>query len=229
MSGLPKADLIGAYADDLSIVNAAKVSGGKRQTEMDKNGERLIGYLLSNKHGTPFEHNYFRFHVIVPIFAQRDWMRHRVGHSFNEVSTRWQDMDALGIYEPDVLRDQVGKIHLYQYEDFDPTTASAYAKLRHAWRRNYLISSQKKAMRRYKKMLKRGYAREQAMATLPMGTYTEFWWSCNARSLMHFLSLRQGAGARKEIRIVADQIEKQFAEQMPITHAAWVKNGKVAP
>jgi thymidylate synthase (FAD) len=226
---LPRAELIGAYADDLSVVNAAKVSGGKRQAEMDKNGERLIGYLLGNKHGTPFEHNYFRFHVVVPIFAQRDWMRHRVGHSFNEVSTRWQDMDALGVYEPDVLRNQVGKIHEYQFEDFNPKTASGAQKMRHAWRRYYLIRSQQKAMKRYKRMLKRGYAREQAMATLPMGTYTEFWWSCNARSLMHFLSLRQGSGARKEIRMVADQIEKQFAEQMPITHAAWVKNGKVAP
>lgn len=226
---LPKAELIGAYADDLAVVNAAKVSGGKRQSEMDKNGERLIGYLLQNKHGTPFEHNYFRFHVIVPIFAQRDWMRHRVGHSFNEVSTRWQDMDALGVYEPDLLRTQVGKIHLYQYEDFDSVNASTTEKLSHWWKRRYLIRSQKKAMKRYKTMLKRGYAREQAMATLPMGTYTEFWWSCNARSLMHFLSLRQGSGARKEIRMVADQIEEQFAKQMPITHAAWVKNGKVAP
>lgn len=226
---LPTAQLIGAYADDLSVVNAAKVSGGKREAELNKDGERLIGYLLKNKHGTPFEHNYFRFHVIVPIFAQRDWMRHRVGHSFNEVSSRWQDMDSLGIYEPDALRTQVGKIHLYQYEDFDPNTASFVERTKHQYRRNYLIRSQKKAMKRYKKMLKRGYAREQAMATLPMGTYTEFWWSCNARSLMHFLSLRQGSGARKEIRDVAEQIESQFAAQMPITHAEWVKNGKVAP
>lgn len=226
---LPTAELLGAYADDLSVVNAAKVSGGKQETELTKDGERLIGYLLKNKHGTPFEHNYFRFHVVVPIFAQRDWMRHRVGHSFNEVSTRWQDMDSLGVYEPDVLRSQVGKIHLYQYEDFDPNTASRLERFKHKRRLNYLVKSQKKAMKRYKKMLKRGYAREQAMATLPMGTYTEFWWSCNARSLMHFLALRQGAGARKEIRLVAYQIEKQFAKQMPITHAAWVKNGKVAP
>src|SRR3954464_10696019 len=135
--------LLKACAEDLDVVNAARVSKGKFSDEWrDIEDSRLIRHLMSRRHGSPFEHNYFRFHVVVPIFAQRDWMRHRVGHSFNEVSTRWQDMDSLGVYEPKLLRSQVGKIHLYQYEDFDPNTASFTEKLAHTKRRAYLIRSQ---------------------------------------------------------------------------------------
>lgn len=227
---MASATLLASLASDLDVVNSARVSQGKHSDTFEHPGDtRLIKYLMSRRHGTPFEHNYFRFHVVVPIFAQRDWMRHRVGHSFNEVSTRWQDMDALGVYEPDLLREQIGRPHEYLFEDFDPATASLVAKARHAQRRRYLIRSQQKAMKRYKRMLKRGYAREQAMATLPMGTYTEFYWSCNARSLMHFLGLRTGESVRKEIRQVCTQIERSFQAEMPVTYEAFVDSGRVAP
>jgi thymidylate synthase (FAD) len=191
--------------------------------------ERLIRYMMKHRHGTPFEHNYFQFRISVPIFCQRDWMRHRVGHSFNEISTRWQEMDALGVYEPIVLREQVGKAHEYQHVDFDVEASSFFGRLRHQLRRRYLIRAQREGLKRYRKMLDAGYAREQAMAALPMGTYTEFVWSCNARSLMHFLGLRRQANVRKEIRQVCDQLERHFQATMPVTYAAWVENGYVAP
>lgn len=223
--------LQGAYASDVDVVNAAMVSGGKSIEVLDRKGVALINKLMSARpvHGSPFAHNYFKFHVVVPIFVQRDWFRHTVFHAYNEVSTRWQSMDELGVYEPELLREQVGKSWEYRYEDFDPDSAGALARTKHAWRKRYLVRSQQKAMRRYKRMLKRGYAREQAMATLPMGTYTEFIWSCNARSLMNFLSLRAQPNARKEIQEAAHQVEQAFALQMPVTYEAWVTNDRVAP
>jgi len=228
----PSAELVQHLAHDQMVVNAAKVTRKKWKawTLFDKDGTRLIKYMMKNRHGTPFEHNYFQFRIVVPIFAQRDWMRHRVGHSFNEISTRWQEMDVNGVYEPDCLRIQVGKAHEYLYEEFDADkTASTSEKLHHWYRRRYLIRAQKAGLKRYRKMLDRGYAREQAMAALPMGTYTEFVWSCNARSLMHFLALRREKNVRKEIRLVCDQLEHYFRLAMPETHQAWVENGYVAP
>jgi thymidylate synthase (FAD) len=227
----PTAELVHALADDQMVVNAAKVTKLKWQPffMFNENGDRLIRYMMDHKHGTPFEHNYFQFRISVPIFAQRDWMRHRVGHSFNEISTRWQEMDAMGVYEPDCLRVQVGKVHEYQYEDFNIVEASIDERIKHWWRRRYLIRSQRAGIKRYRKMLDKGYAREQAMAALPMGTYTEFVWSCNARSLMHFLGLRRKSNARKEIRIVCDQLEQHFRQAMPVTYDAWVANDYEAP
>src|SRR5438067_4510252 len=77
-----------AMATDLSVVNSARVSFGRRKTEMDEADEGLIRFLMRDRHGTPFEHNSFRFHIRAPIFVAREWFRHRVG-SFNEFSMRY--------------------------------------------------------------------------------------------------------------------------------------------
>ena len=76
-------------ADDLSVVNAARVSFGATQTEMTEKDKGLIGFLMREKHGTPFEHNFFRFHIKAPIFVVREWFRHRIGWSYNEYSGRY--------------------------------------------------------------------------------------------------------------------------------------------
>ena len=228
-------DLVHSLAYDRMVANAARVVAGKAKpvpsdcAPLDDDDIRLINYMMEHRHGTPFEHNYFQFRVRVPIFAQRDWMRHRVGHSFNEISTRWQDMSETGVYEPECMRIQVGKTHEYLYEDFDELHASVDEKIGHWCRRQWLIQRQKSSVRTYKRMLKKGFAREQAMAVLPMGTYTEFIWSCNARSLMHFLGLRNKPNARREIQETCKALELHFADKMPITYSAWVKNGRVAP
>jgi len=80
--------LIDSKATDLSVINSARVSFGKRQEELKAGDEGLINFLLSNRHGTPFEHNFFQFHVKCPIFVAREWFRHRIG-SFNEISMRY--------------------------------------------------------------------------------------------------------------------------------------------
>lgn len=227
-----KVELLGSYASDLDVANAAMVSGGSRLSDpSDPKVEGVIRKLLTSQppHGSPFAHTYFRFHVAVPIFVQRDWFRHTVGSAYNEVSTRWQSMDDLGIYDPELLREQVGKSWEYRFEDFAPLTASVDEKLRHWWRKRYLVRSQERAVSRYKRMLKRGYAREQAMATLPMGTYTEFWWSTNARAIMNFCALRNHPAARKEIREAAVHVETLWACEMPRTNWLWNEAGRPTP
>src|SRR2546425_12405139 len=110
-------------ADDLSVANAARVSFARRKDAMDESDEGLIRFLMRDRHGTPFEHNAFRFHVRAPIFVAREWVRHRVG-SFNEFSMRYaKATDEFYVPEPEDVRSQVGKPGAYSFEPVDPELA----------------------------------------------------------------------------------------------------------
>jgi thymidylate synthase (FAD) len=105
-----------AMANDLSVVNGARVSFAKHKTEMDDADAGLIRFLMRDRHGTPFEHNAFRFHVRAPIFVAREWFRHRVG-SFNEFSMRYaRATDDFYLPAPEDVRSQVGKPGAYSFE-----------------------------------------------------------------------------------------------------------------
>src|SRR3954465_10066496 len=105
-----------AMASDLSVVNAARVSFARRKEAMDESDEGLIRFLMRDRHGTPFEHNAFRFHVRCPLFVAREWFRHRVG-SFNEFSMRYaKATDDFYVPEPADVRRQVRKPGAYSFE-----------------------------------------------------------------------------------------------------------------
>lgn len=213
--------LDGCEASDLSVVNAARVSFGKRKEEMDEADKGLIKFLMRERHGTPFEHNLFRFHVRTPIFVAREWFRHRVG-SFNEFSGRYAEMPTVAyIPNPDMMRTQVGKPGAYVFETMQESDAVAG--------QNYISDAYAKCFESYRQLLELGVAKEVARIVLPVGVYTEFFWSVNARSLMNFLSLRTHETAMAEIRDYAEAVEQFFKDQMPITWQAWVDNGRVAP
>jgi thymidylate synthase (FAD) len=210
-----------AMADDLSVVNGARVSFARRKEEMDESDEGLIRFLMRDRHGTPFEHNSFRFHIRCPIFVAREWMRHRVG-SFNEFSLRYARATE-DFYVPDAedVRSQVGKPGSYSFEPVSEEVAEAT--------REQLRSVYETAYQAYEHLVELGVARELARCALPVGAYTEFYWTINARSLMNFLSLRSAETAQREIRRYAEACERFLEQLMPVTHAAFVSNGRVAP
>jgi thymidylate synthase (FAD) len=213
--------LDGVMASDLSVVNGARVSFARRKDEMDESDEGLIRFLMRDRHGTPFEHNSFRFHIRCPIFVAREWMRHRVG-SFNEFSMRYaKATDDFYVPEPDDVRTQVGKPGAYSFEPVDPELAE---RTREEFRAVYDA-----AFETYERLVELGVARELARCVMPVGAYTEFYWTINARSLMNFVSLRAAETAQREIRRYAEAIEQFFAEHMPVTHAAFVANNRTAP
>jgi thymidylate synthase (FAD) len=213
--------LDGAMADDLSVVNGARVSFARRKEVMDESDAGLIRFLMRDRHGTPFEHNAFRFHVRAPIFVAREWFRHRVG-SFNEFSMRYaRATDDFYVPEPDDVRTQVGKPGSYSFEPVDDEVAETT--------RDELRSVYEQAYATYERLVELGVARELARLAMPVGAYTEFYWTVNARSLMNFISLRAAETAQREIRRYAEACEVFFAERMPITHQAFVASGRVAP
>ena len=208
-------------ADDLSVVNGARVSFARRKEEMDESDEGLVRFLMRDRHGTPFEHNSFRFHIRAPIFVAREWFRHRVG-SFNEFSMRYaKATDDFYVPDADDVRTQVGKPGAYSFDPVSPEVAETT--------REELQAVYEAAFAAYEKLVELGVARELARCALPVGAYTEFYWTVNARALMNFLSLRAAETAQREIRRYAEACEVFFAEKMPVTRAAFVANGRVAP
>jgi thymidylate synthase (FAD) len=210
-----------AMADDLSVANGARVSFARRKTELDASDEGLIRFLMRDRHGTPFEHNSFRFHIRCPLFVAREWFRHRVG-SFNEFSMRYaKATDDFYVPEPEDVRSQVGKPGAYTFEPVTPELAEQT--------REELRAVYDHAYETYERLVEAGVARELARLAIPVGAYTEFYWTINARSLMNFVSLRAAETAQREIRRYAEAVEAFFAEKMPVTHAAFVANDRAAP
>jgi thymidylate synthase (FAD) len=213
--------LDGAMADDLSVVNGARVSFARRKDVMDESDEGLIRFLMRDRHGSPFEHNAFRFHVRCPIFVAREWFRHRIG-SFNEFSLRYaKATDDFYVPDADDVRTQVGKPGAYRFEPVDPELAEET--------REELQAVYEAAYAAYARLVEKGVARELARSVLPVGAYTQFYWTVNARALMNFVSLRNSEFAQLEIRRYAEAVERFFAEHIPVTHAAFVANNRTAP
>src|SRR6266851_3614940 len=212
--------LDGAMADDLSVVNGARVSFAHKKIEMDNSDEGLIRFLMRDRHGTPFEHNSFRFHIRCPIFVAREWFRHRWS-SFNEFSMRYaKATDDFYVPDSDDVRSQIGKPGAYSFEPVSPEVAETT--------REELQAVYKAAYASYERLVELGVARELARCVIPVGAYTEFYWTVNARALMNFVSLRAAETAQREIRRYAEAVEQYFAEKMPVTHAAFVAAGRVA-
>ncbi|MFF1908648.1 FAD-dependent thymidylate synthase [Kitasatospora sp. NPDC058218] len=226
-----QASLIKHAAEDGDVTCAARVStlGGEARYETSDDGAGLINYLMRDRHGSPFEHTSFTFYVEAPIFVAREFMRHRAGWSYNEESGRYKELQPV-FYVPDDHRKlvQVGKPGRYEFEDGTELQRTALSR--------DLYSAYSWASEHYRSLLSRGIAREVARIVLPVGLYTSFYATCNARSLMHFLSLRTKNSSAKvpsfpqrEIEMVAESMEEQFKKLMPVTYAAFNTHGRIAP
>jgi thymidylate synthase (FAD) len=195
-------------ADDLAVVNAARVSFAKYSEEMGDSERGLIRFLLTKRHTSPFEHTFFKFRVRAPIIVAREWVRHRIGIAWNEESGRYVELrpDA---YVPlaEHIRTQTGKPGSYTYEPMDSVEAEAA--------RGAITKAYEVAFNNYQYMLNLGVAKEVARLVLPVGTYTEWIWSCNAHSLMHFLSLRAAPDA--------EQMLDMWGQIMPVSHEWFLK------
>lgn len=213
--------LVQVCASDLMVVNAAKVSFGSRADSMGETEVGILNFLMRNRHGSPFEHNMFTFHVRCPIFVAREWFRHRIG-SFNEFSGRYKEMKP-DFYIPNAndVRTQTGKPGHYVMEQMDVDVATTVMEV--------IGNSARESWGNYQWMLEQGVAKELARDVLPVNIYTEFYWTVNARALMNFLSLRNHEHALREIRYFAECVEILFGIAMPVTYAGFIAQDRVAP
>ncbi|MEJ8653179.1 FAD-dependent thymidylate synthase [Streptomyces sp. MS1.AVA.3] len=227
-------ELVKHSAADSDVLWAARVSTAGEQSleELQKDPERskgLINYLMRDRHGSPFEHNSMTFFISAPIFVFREFMRHRVGWSYNEESGRYRQLDPV-FYVPGQDRKlvQQGRPGKYEFVEGTPAQQELTGRV--------MEDSYRRAYEAYQEMLAAGVAREVARAVLPVGLFSSMYATCNARSLMHFLGLRtQHEQAKvpsfpqREIEMVGERMEAHWAQLMPLTYGAFNANGRIAP
>lgn len=226
-------ELVKHSARDADVAFAARVStkGEASLDDVDADpaaAAGLIRYLMRDRHGSPFEHAVMTFYVSAPIFVFREFMRHRIA-SYNEESGRYRQLrPTFYVPGPDRNLRQEGRPGAYSFHPGTPEQHQLVtASTQHVCREAYAA---------YEQMLAAGVAREVARMVLPVTIYSSMYVTINARSLMNVVSLRTiSADAtfpsypQREIEMVAQRMEQLWAGLMPLTHAAFVAAGRVAP
>ena len=218
--------LVRSMASDDMVIQAAQASS-KGDNNPDTVPERLINALLKGRHGSPFEHTAFTFFIEAPIFVFLEWQHHLI-ETGDAMSGRYTELKPK-FYSPSVERGviNVGTKMKPVFVNHLEAAMDIQAILNH---------QSSTAWEHYQYMLKAGIANEVARMALPVNVYSQMYWTVNARSLMNFLSLRVESYhstfrsyPQYEIDLAARKVERNFQEQMPLTHKAFVQNGRVAP
>jgi thymidylate synthase (FAD) len=226
-------ELVKSSASDADVIWAARVStaGDKSLEDVGADAsksEGLINYLARERHGSPFEHTSMTFFISAPIFVFREFMRHRIA-SYNEESGRYRELKPV-FYIPSKDRKlvQIGKAGAYTFIDG--------TEEQHQVTVDAIKETCNLAYKNYQKLLSAGVAREVARAVLPVTLYSSMYVTMNSRALMNFLSLRTAREGshfpsypQREIEMVAEKMEAEFAKLMPITYGAFQKSGRIAP
>lgn len=204
-------ELIGSLGSDLTVCNSARVSYGKRIDTLGLDDERLIRYLATHNHTSPFRHVQLQFRVKAPEFVARQWLKHMVGCGFtdtpwNEISQRYVEV-PLEFYTPKTWRRQKGK-----QTSGAPLDVNQAASI-NAWQRVVL----REASDAYECMLSKGVAREQARMVLPLSIYTEWYWTASLQAACHFVALRDESHAQEEIRPYAKTVQLLAETVAPVS------------
>jgi thymidylate synthase (FAD) len=205
--------LVDYLGNDDRIVQSARVSYGQG-TKTYREDKGLINYLLRNEHTSPFEQVVLTFHMKLPIFIARQWIRHRTAR-VNEISGRYSVM-ADEFYLP-AARD----IAFQSMDNKQGRSTDAVPKALQAKVLGILTKGQKAVYRDYQSMLKDNIARELARINLPLSLYTEWFWQIDLNNLMHFLLLRMNAHAQKEIRDYAESLYEITKKVCPLAMNAF--------
>ncbi len=210
--------------DDAAIVQAARVSYG-RGTKSVRNDAGLIGYLMRHRHSTPFEMCEIKYHVKLPVFVARQWIRHRTAN-VNEYSARYSILDReFYIPAPEHLAAQSESNRQGRGDVLEGDEA--------AWVLDTLKKDAAQAYDHYETMLnegddadpdRQGLARELARMNLPLNVYTQWYWKVDLHNLFHFLALRADPHAQYEIRVFAEAMLDTVKRWVPLAYDAFVEN-----
>ena len=208
--------LVDYFGGDQRIVQSARVSYGEGTKSVSQDGA-LIDYLLRHQHTSPFEQVVMTFHVKMPIFVARQWVRHRTGR-MNEVSGRYSIMkDEFYVPAEDKVAPQSKDNKQGRAtEAFDKDTADKII--------SQLEAGQKEAYENYSELIDSGLAREIARINLPLSLYTEFYWEMDLHNLFHFLKLRLDSHAQYEIRVYAEVILEMCRKVAPMATESFINH-----
>jgi thymidylate synthase (FAD) len=213
-------EVVDSLGDDLTPVNAARVSFGGRSDKFTDKDRRLSKFLIKHKHFSPFRHQHVMMIIKAPEFVMRQWYKHVVGiettsshptkdHAWNEISGRYVEVEEY--YVPEVYR--------AQSED-NKQASEGEVELQEECMRSWNDSIEH-AKIFYEGLLRRGVAKEQARAVLPLSQYTQVWWTASFQSIMNFIELRDEPTSQVEIQEYARALKKIMLDVFPETTKLW--------
>ena len=216
-------EVIDSLGSDLTVVNSARVSFGKRKEKFTDGDRKLVRYLAKYKHFSPFRHIQVQFHIKAPEFVMRQWYKHVVGiettsnsstkdHVWNEISGRYVPVEDF--YTPEIFRQQS--------EDNKQATEGAVKDQETA--KHHWDVAMFHAKEQYDKLLKMGVGKEQARGILPLNQYTEVYWTASFQAIMNFIELRYEKTSQWEIQEYAKVLLDIVTELFPETTKAWMPN-----
>ena len=215
-------EVIDSLGSDLTVVNSARVSFGKRKTKFDKSDARLVRYLAKYKHYSPFRHLQVQFHLKAPEFVMRQWYKHVVGiettsssstkdHAWNEISGRYVPVEDY--YYPSVWRKQS--------EDNKQASEGVLDDLQQKRMNDTYNEFMRQVEMTYSRMIDAGMAKEQARIVLPLNQYTEVYWTASFQAIMNFIELRNEKTSQWEIQEYAKVLLELMFDVYPETTKLW--------
>ena len=215
-------EVMDSLGNDLTVVNSARVSFGKRKEKWDKSDEKLVRYLAKYKHYSPFRHLQVQFHVKAPEFVMRQWYKHVVGaettsnsstkdHAWNEISGRYVEYDEF--YQPTIYRKQSDDNKQASEGQFEGDDVK---DIEVNWKQAHNMS-----LTAYKNLIDSGMAKEQARCILPLTLYTEVYWTASFQAIMNFIELRDEKTAQIEIQEYAKAMKDLMIKVYPKTTQIW--------
>lgn len=207
---ISKVELLEVMGNDLTVVNAARVSFNKESTELVEADAKLIRYLAKHKHVTPFFHPQIRMRIKMPIFVAREWYRHQIGFARNEVSRRYVDFEP-EVYSPIELRARDPKLK----QGSKPESVEDNDRVAAAMKKSLEL-----AVESYNGLLEANVAPEVARMVLPQSMYTEFIETGSLAAYARLCALRLDPTAQKEIQQYAEAVSDLLKDKFPVSWAA---------
>ena len=222
--GIGRVDYVNHMGDDLTIVNAARVSFGVEKEELDGRDKKLISYLIKHRHTSTLEHNLITFRFSVPLYVRSQHHRHRTW-SYNEISRRYTDVN-IKFYEPEAFRTQhkSNRQASNAEELIDPEIMRKHPEMAHEtpYTASKLITQHHEiSLKLFDDLIAAGVWREQARGVLPQNLYTEYYGTVNLSNLLKFIDLRTHQGAQWEIQKVAEACLEIATDLFPVTVGAY--------
>ena len=213
-------EVVDSLGNDLTVVNSARVSFGKRKKYWDKSDEHLVRYLVKHKHFSPFRHLQVQFHIKAPEFVMRQWYKHVVGiettsnsstkdHAWNEISGRYVPVDDY--YYPSYFRKQSEDNKQASEGEIENQKQGYFL-----WEKGLY-----QVQEIYKELLELGVAKEQARTILPLSQYTEVYWTASFQAIMNFIELRDETTAQCEIQKYAQVVKELIFDIYPKITKIW--------
>ena len=215
-------ELVDKLGDDLTPVNAARVSFGSKSDTFEEKDRKLSKFLIKHKHFSPFRHQHIQVIIKAPEFVMRQWYKHVVGiettsssitkdHAWNEISGRYIPVQEY--YYPEVWRKQSDDNKQASEGELDKLQQKRMNLVYHTFMNQVEMA--------YETMVNSGMAKEQARIVLPLSQYTQVWWTASFQSVMNFIELRDEPTAQVEIQEYARALKKIMLDVFPETTKLW--------